>query len=75
MVYRELTVARIRDGEDADHVEVLFLESARIYWLLTASPAAGELLERLRAAESEGHAVEVGLASLDSDVIEDVRTP
>lgn len=72
-VYRELTVAHIRSREDGDDVEVLFLESARIYKLLAKQPGREELLERLRAAEVERRPVRVGLASLDSDVIEDVQ--
>jgi hypothetical protein len=40
-VHRELTVARVRGSEEEDYVEVLFLESARIY-----------LLERTRRALS-----------------------
>jgi hypothetical protein len=72
-VYRELTVANIRSGADIDHVEVLFLESAIIYKLLTEQPGSDALLERLRKAEVAQRAVSVGLASLDSDVIEDVQ--
>jgi hypothetical protein len=72
-VYRELTVAHIRSREGADHVEVMFLESARIYKLLMEQPGLDELLERLRKAEQAGRAVRVGLASLDSDLIKDVQ--
>jgi hypothetical protein len=72
-VYRELTVAHIRSRDDPDHVEVLFLESARIYKLLREQPGSDELLERLREAEVERRVVRVGLASLDSDVVEDVQ--
>jgi len=74
-VYRELTVAHIRSREDADVVEVLCLESARIYKLPRDQPGFDRLLERLREAEAEQRAVQVGLASLDSEVIEDVRAP
>lgn len=73
MIYRELTVARVREADGPDHVEVLFLESSRIYRLDTGSPEAAELVDRLRAADAEGRAVEVGLESLDTDLIEDVR--
>ena len=71
-VYRELTVAQIRSREGADHVTVLFLESARFYRLLREQPQFDELLARLRVSELERRPVRVGLASLDSDVIEDV---
>jgi len=73
-VHRELTVAQIRSREGADHVQVLFLESARFYRLLREQPRFDELLERLREAELERRPVSVGLASLDSDVIEDVSS-
>ncbi len=72
-VWRELTVARIRSPEDVGHVEVLFLESPVIYRLLRERAGSDELLERLREAEVARRAVSVGLASLDSDVIEDVQ--
>ncbi len=68
-LYRELTVARSRSREGADHVEVMFFESPQIFRLPRDDPRFGELLERLR----EGQRVHVGLASLDSDVIMDVR--
>jgi hypothetical protein len=74
-VYRELTVAHIRSRADIDHVEVLFLESAIVYKLLREQPGSDALLERLRKAEVAQRAVSVGLASLDSDVIEDVQGP
>ncbi len=68
---RALTVADIRDA-GSDHVEVLFLESARIYELRKSHPSLDLLLERLHAANAEQRVVKVRLASPDSDVIEDV---
>ena len=68
-LYRELTVARTRSREDADHVEAMFFESPQIFRLSRDDPRFDELLERLR----EGERVYVGLASLDSDLIMDVR--
>lgn len=68
-LYRELTVARTRSREGADHVEVMFFESAQIFRLPRNDPRFAELLERLR----DGDRVQVGLASLDSDVIMDLR--
>lgn len=73
-MYRELTVARIRTPDDEGYVEVLFLESARIYELRSDRPDFAELIELLRRAELDGRPVRVALASLDSVVIEDVRT-
>jgi hypothetical protein len=70
-VDRELTVARVRGSEEADHVEVLFLESARIYVLERARPDFDELLDRLR----EGRRVRVAFTPPDGDVIEDVVVP
>jgi hypothetical protein len=67
-VDRELTVAHVRGSEEDDHVEVLFLESARIYLLERARPDFAELLNRLR----EGQRVWVKLVQPDGDVIEDV---
>jgi hypothetical protein len=72
-VYRELTIARIRTPDEADYVEVLFLESARIYEVRRDRPDFAELFELLQAAERDGRPVSIGFASLDSDLIEDVR--
>ena len=69
-MYRELTVAHVRGSEDEDHVEVLFLESARIYVLQRTRPDFDELLGKLR----EGQRVRIAVAPPDGDVIEDVRT-
>jgi hypothetical protein len=68
-LYRELTVARVRTREGADHVEVMFSESPQIFSLPRDHPAFDGLLERFQ----EGARVHVGLASLDSEVILDVR--
>jgi hypothetical protein len=69
VVYRELTVAHVRDSEEDDHVEVRFLESARIYTLSRERPDFDEVVARL----APGRPVRVGLASLDADVIAEVR--
>lgn len=66
---RELTVASVRGSEEEDHVEVLFLESARIYTLSRKRPDFDELLGRLR----EGQRVRITTAQPDGDVIEDVQ--
>jgi hypothetical protein len=68
-LYRELTVARTRSREGADHVEVMFFESPQIFRLPRDDPRFDELLEKLH----EGERVHVGLASLDSNMIMDVR--
>ena len=69
-VYREMTVATIRE---ADPVQVAFLESARFYKLSREHPGFERLLERLREARASRRLLKVRLASLDSDVIEDVE--
>ena len=68
-LYRELTVAHTRSREGADHVEVMFFESPQIFRLPRGDPRLDTLLERL----ADGARVHVGLESLDSDVILDVK--
>jgi hypothetical protein len=68
-VLRALTVAAVRGSEEEDHVEILFLESARIYRLERARPDFEELLGRLR----EGRRVRITTVAPDSDVIEEME--
>jgi hypothetical protein len=68
-LYRELTVARTRSREGADHIEVMFFESPQIFRLPRDDARFDVLLDRL----VHGARVDVGLASLDSDVIRDVK--
>lgn len=68
--YREMTVAHLRESEEADHVEVMFLESARIYTLRSDNPAFDQALRLLRDAHGGSRALNVGVASLESDTIE-----
>jgi len=70
--YRKMTVAHIREHSKADSLEVIFLESARFYRLLRKNPAYGDILKRLRVAMTEEHVLNVGFASPESDIIEDV---
>lgn len=69
---RDLTVARVRIREGADHVEVLFLESARIYRLPNDCPGFDQLLRSLRDAEASRQPVRVALASPLGVIIQDV---
>ena len=69
-VVRELTVASLREPEEADHVEVLFLESARFYRLPRAHAGFDEVLGLLRRALEEHRTVLVEQPSTDSDVIQ-----
>jgi len=67
---RKLTVAAVRGLEDPDHVEVLFLESARIYLLKRRRPDFEELLGRLRTGER----VRITVEPPDGEAIEDVSS-
>ncbi|HEX9076532.1 MAG TPA: hypothetical protein VF932_12180 [Anaerolineae bacterium] len=73
--YREMTVAHIREQKGADDVEVMFFESARIYRLPRAQPRYADMIRLLRGAMSSGRVLIIRLASLESDVIEDVQPP
>ena len=68
-----MTVAHLREGADADHVVVLFLESAQPHRLARTHPDFDATLERLRAAASAGRPVEVELLAIDSAEILAVR--
>ena len=70
---REMTVARVREQDKADHVEVVFLESARFYKLFRTNPQYDALLERLRDALATGRGVRVRLSFPNGDIIEDVQ--
>ena len=70
--YRKMTVAKIGEQSRAESVEVIFLESARFYRLLRKNPAFDDLVKRLRDAMNSRHVLDVGIASPDSDIIEDV---
>lgn len=71
--FREMTVAHIREREGPEYVQVLFLESARFYKLPKGHPSFEEILVQLRDAMTKRRVVQVGLASPDGDVIEDVH--
>ena len=73
--YRTLTIAKIRTEAHAEYVDVLCLESARIYRLGRARPGFEELLGRLQHAELDQRAVSLGLTSETSDIIADVQVP
>jgi hypothetical protein len=71
--YRTMTVAHIREPQGADYVEVLFLDSARFYRLSKKSAGYADALRRLRDAMANGNVLKIGVASLDSDLIEAVQ--
>ena len=71
---REMTVAHIRERKGAKYMEVVFLESARLYKLPKVQPSVDKIiLGQLRDAMAERRVVKVQLASPDSDVIEEVH--
>ena len=70
---RVMTVANIRRKEDEDFVEVVFLESARFYRLLKTNPAFSTITRKLEKAISNRNPIRVGLASIESDIIEEVE--
>jgi hypothetical protein len=71
--YREMRVAHIRERKEADYVEVMFLESARIYKLPKKNSKCDEILRLLRDAIARERVVKVRFTSPESDVIEDVQ--
>jgi hypothetical protein len=73
ILYREMTVAHIREPKGAGFVEVVFLESARFYKLSGKNPAYADALRLLREALAKKRVVKVGVVSLDSDIIEEVQ--
>lgn len=74
-VYREMTVASIRERQGTDSIRVAFLESARFYELPRSHPGFDRILAGLREAKEQGRALKVRLPSLDSGIIEDVEAP
>jgi hypothetical protein len=68
---RRLTVAHVR--AHAEHAEVMFYETARIYRLLRTNPAHESTLRHLRAAATAGTPVRVRLLEPNGEIIESVR--
>jgi len=71
--WRELTVANVRDRPGKGFVEVMFLESARIYRLSTAHEHFAELRSMLENSAAAGRALTVSFAAANSGEIDDVR--
>jgi hypothetical protein len=65
-------VARVR--ERAEHAEVVFYESARIYRLPRTNPAYQEMLGQLQAAAAAGTLVYVRFIQPNGDVIGSIRS-
>jgi len=70
---RELTVANIRERKGPGDLEVVFLESARLYKLTKANPSFDKIQGHLRDALATRRVLKVRFASQDSDVIEQVN--
>lgn len=72
-VFREMRVAHVRERKGANYLEVMFLESARIYKLFEENAAYGEILGYLRAAQGKNRPLRVRCAPAESEVIEEVQ--
>ena len=73
LVYREMTVALLREQKEADAVEVAFSESARFYKLARQNPKFETILRRLREAMKRKIGIRVVVDFPEGDVIEDVQ--
>lgn len=71
---RRLTVAAVREAPGGGHLEVLFLESARIYRLERSHPDFAAVVERLHASRDAGRPLAVAFAADDEARIEHVGT-
>ena len=72
-MYREMTVALIRERPDSEDVEVAFSESARFYRVLRQNPKFEDIIRELREANKHQRPLRVLLDFPDGDVIEDVQ--
>ena len=72
-IYREMTVASVREPRGQEPVKVAFLEAARFYKLPRERPGFARILQQLRQAQETRRALRIRLASFDSDVIEDIE--
>jgi hypothetical protein len=70
---RELTVAHVRDRPDRDFVEVMFLESSRIFRLSRSHERFEQLLSRLQQAGVSGRTSRVSFTAPDGADIDDVE--
>lgn len=72
-ISRNMTTVRILERDEADYAEVVFLESAQFYRLSKEDPAFDSMIVLLRDAMEKRVAVEVRLASLASNIIEEIK--
>jgi hypothetical protein len=69
---RDLTVANVRDRPGTGFVEVMFLESARIFRVSRSHERFGELLSKLQKAADGRRALRVSFAAANGGEIDDV---
>lgn len=72
-ISRDMRAVQIREPDAADHALVIFLESAQFYRLPKKNPAFDSMVAALRDAMAKGITVEVRLASITGDIIEDIK--
>jgi hypothetical protein len=72
-VYREMTVALIREQKEPEPVQVAFSESARFYRLMRNHPKFDSILRHLREAKTNGTVVRVLVDFPEGDIIEDAE--
>ena len=70
----DLTVAHVREPSGKDFVEVMFLQSARIFRLSRLHDRFDRLVSTLREAEAAGQSVRVTLTTPHGGEIDDVET-
>lgn len=70
---RDMTVANIRRNDEADFVEIVFLESARFYRIMKNNSDFNDMLGKLEIALSDSKRVTVGLDSIESEIIEAIH--
>ena len=70
---RDMTVAKIRYRQGADSVDIIFLESARIYRLLKKNRDHSSILKKLEDASLNAGLIKVCFESIESEIIEEVR--
>ena len=77
--WREMTVAfirehKVREGKEADGVEVAFSESARFYRLSRRNPKFATILRALQNARDRKQTVRVEVDFPEGDLIHDATT-
>jgi len=70
---RELTVARVREQPDLNYVEIMFLESPRIFHLSRSHERFEQLLARLQHANVTRRISRVTFAAPESGDIAEVE--